>query len=842
MSSITNPSIRDLKTSMSISIDKKSIHSFNSSDSPTISIFPKKLLFPQIYPHSIQQKKLLIPNSGVETAEFTLRIADPSPFSVPISTVSIAPGETYALLVSFNPQDVGLFNTSLIFQGYSEFYVPLTGKCVPSPLEIPNSSSKIWTFSKTETERIIELKNKDLSKPLTIVTASDSQAFTVYPIQFEISSASSAKLTITYHPEKESSENPTLTIQCSESGDSFRIPLHIVPPRAKIPVDFGICCVGETITHNLQISASDVSPSNIPPPFSLKSFDPDTNSMIISFSPTNPGKFSAQIELSDVDINLKAAAIERPFSVQISSSFPKGPLFLENTSDADMIAAIKADGYNLSQSNVVLKPGKSVEIHASRNEKEKPSGNIVVSWQTKNGPMSSTINLLDAIEETENQGYLSYEPKILLFNEENTKEQVVVSSSSNFVAKAKKSLVIQNQTKDNFEIVCKKKTETIEQIIIANSTKRLSIPAIISTLPLNLEIPQTVELIGLVENQKEAFKGSFTVTNLSQTSVFVAFSANSVSTIFIDPFTEIIKPNEKKSFNIAADSPGSVNVYYGSEFLRSILAIVNEKNFFSKIAESSLSKSVIKLVSDLPKAKFTKFFKSSLKSSVIKLETKQQKSDSITMSPKVITFDSDNHQETKISNLINMSSSQFEFSVIASSPFILVQPLSGVIKPYSSVNLSVSILKNVNGYISVKCGDFVTKTKVETTNNATEIALSNDSPRQSQSFVDNLSMSLETENMSVNSAKLHFNKCNAGTMRRAMLKVMNKSRSECSITAYCDNPFSLPVSQFVVEPRSFVLLPVHFLPQNQGKYSSKLELVAEDGKKLVVSLSGKCVC
>lgn len=845
MSSLNNSPIKDLKTSVSLSVDRKTIRSFHSSDSPTISIFPKKLLFPQIYPHGIQQKKLLIPNSGIDAVDFKLYIADPSPFSVPVTDITIAPGETYALLVSFNPKELGLFNTSLIFRGNTDFFIPLTGKCVPSPLEIPSPSSKVWTFSQTNLERTIEFKNRDLSKSLTVVTASDSQAFSIYPMQFEIASASSANVVVTYHPEKEGAANPTLTVQCAESGDSFRIPLLIVPPKATVPVDFGICCAGEILSHDLHISNTDVKPQNIPEPFSLKSFNPTKNSMVLSFSPKVPGKYSAKIELSDVIIDLKATAIEFPISVKVTSQFPKEPFILRNTTNDDIVATLKADGFNLSRENLILKPGESYEISAVKNSNESPTGNMIISWETKNGRISSRINLLEAMDK-ENVGSINVQPNFILFSSLSQKEHVVVSSTSDFLVKSPEYIDSQKISDDTVEIRPKTEKESIDLLTFSIKGAKTSIPVISSTVPLKIDLPSNLELVSIADNHKEAYKNSFSLTNTGETTIFVAFSSNNEEkvTIFIDPYTCILKPKEKKSFDVASDGPGSINVYYGSEFLRSILCFVNQKNFFAKLFEPTLIK---KFEYNVAKQPFTKFFKSTLQSAFLKLETKQKKSNLITMSPQLISFDVDEMDETKIANIINMSQSPFSYSVIASSPFIIVEPLSGKIDAYSSVNIKISVLKRINGYISVKCGDNVCKMKVRASDDLNDIDFSTESAHDTKTIATFNDSSIinesinKKEKLTINSTRIHFNRCAVGTLRRALLKVTNKTHDEVSFTAQTELPFSTPIVEFTVESKSFVYFPIHFLPLESGKYSSVLNLTSDVNQEFNIDLRGTCV-
>lgn len=85
-----------------------------------------------------------------------------------------------------------------------------------------------------------------------------------------------------------------------------------------------------------------------------------------------------------------------------------------------------------------------------------------------------------------------------------------------------------------------------------------------------------------------------------------------------------------------------------------------------------------------------------------------------------------------------------------------------------------------------------------------------------------------------------FPKCEPGLLRRAKVKVSNKTNKIVQIEANSSPPFICPIGVFKVEACSYVWFPVHFLPKVEGMYEGSLEFKADNGKVTIVTLKGTC--
>lgn len=85
-----------------------------------------------------------------------------------------------------------------------------------------------------------------------------------------------------------------------------------------------------------------------------------------------------------------------------------------------------------------------------------------------------------------------------------------------------------------------------------------------------------------------------------------------------------------------------------------------------------------------------------------------------------------------------------------------------------------------------------------------------------------------------------FPKCEPGLLRRAKVKVSNRTNKIVQIEANSSPPFACPINLFKVESCSYVWFPVHFLPKIEGIYEGSLEFKADNGKITIITLKGIC--
>ncbi|OHT09910.1 hypothetical protein TRFO_04466 [Tritrichomonas foetus] len=85
-----------------------------------------------------------------------------------------------------------------------------------------------------------------------------------------------------------------------------------------------------------------------------------------------------------------------------------------------------------------------------------------------------------------------------------------------------------------------------------------------------------------------------------------------------------------------------------------------------------------------------------------------------------------------------------------------------------------------------------------------------------------------------------FPKCEPGILRRAKVRVTNRTNKIVQINAVSSPPFICPIDNFQVDMFSYVWFPVHFLPKSEGIYEGSLEFKSDNGKVTIVMLKGIC--
>ena len=879
----------------SVTIQQEELASFDLDNSPSISIFPQKLTFPQIYPNAISQKKILIPNSGMTQEAFDVSITKGTPFSIPITKLSIDPGQTYATIVTYNPKEIGSHNAMLLFSGNVQLRVPLSGTCVASPLEIPPLSSDQWIFTSKQTERIIKFGNKDLAKSLSVIIATDCQAFTAYPLNFKIGSASSADVTIRYDPSKPVTKNPTLAIQCSQSGDSIIIPLIITEPRPMIVVDFGKSVINQTIRQSISLSSNNEKPI-VPQPFYYVDEASD-NEMIFEFNSSIAGEFQCVVKLRDIDLQLKGVALDAPFSLNIPQTFPKKPFFIHNNSDSLIHVKISAKGLIFSANSFDIPPNSVQTISAEVNGKT--DGKVNVEWESNEGKFNKILSLepTDETELLETESMLTsgsfqskQKTKTIIKKQSNTEEDeeeedkignessstqeeeeyvplttetpfisldkqtnefnIAINGTKSFDIQAPEFIKVPSKCRPNSEIPIQILTnENIFcKLKVTNEKEKLEIPII----SLNQQSKLVFQNSLLMKQIGTGFTGKLIVKNEGLKPGFITFSSapNSNVEVSVDPLCAVIKPKSKCSFEFSACEQASIVAFTCDEVVRQMRKVVSPSDFFSTCIEQQvdeLKPKEIRVIKMYPKKEILKIAKKNITKTEITLNTKETDEQLITLTPEKLIFAG---IESKTANLLNMTSMRQSFSITSSSPFVCIEPLSGVIDPYQSFTLKVSMLKRMDATVTVKCGDTVLTTEVVCTSKETnDIKRSIEqeiSDNQQQHYVQKekkqsrINKDTKPSLLIQQKEDILFPICRPGTLRRAQLKVANKSKHPVIVQANCNIPFSCPVPSFTIEPHSYVLLPVHFAPLSAGKYTDELILQTNNNSVSRINLQGSC--
>jgi PKD repeat protein len=162
---------------------------FNVSGNAGITLSNSSLDFAEVIINTTKQKQLTISNNG--SAELILNdiiTSNPS-FSIPVNTLSLAPGESYDLPVSFSPTAVDNYSGILSFSGNLEdeaqFEIPLSGAGALPPLMSysPESLSLNLDYG-TITNATVNISNAQglpLSYQATLLDNSRSNVDGIYP-------------------------------------------------------------------------------------------------------------------------------------------------------------------------------------------------------------------------------------------------------------------------------------------------------------------------------------------------------------------------------------------------------------------------------------------------------------------------------------------------------------------------------------------------------------------------------------------------------------------------------------------------------------------------------------
>ena len=333
---------------------------------PDVAIYPTNIHFPTTYPNKALQSKIIISNGGTQTEVFTVSLKGDREFSISTRKITLQPGDTQSIIVSFAPRKISLFNGSLIFEGRTSIVAPITGHCITSPLEYPLINSPIWCFPLKKTEKLIPFSNNSLSESLSVLLNTNSPAFNTYPKTFDLPPSSSIDIKISFDPRQQLSEKTTLSIQCSQSGDSTVIPLVIAPKRETIVVDFGTISVGRKATQTLKLKHPQMAPI-VQWPFSFDNISENgmpQNEMVFSFAAREVGDYRSKVAITDYDIELKASAVNPPYRLNIPSHFPFRPLKFQSISDfmIELSFFLDNESFSVDPDSISLRPNQVSEV------------------------------------------------------------------------------------------------------------------------------------------------------------------------------------------------------------------------------------------------------------------------------------------------------------------------------------------------------------------------------------------------------------------------------------------------------------------------------------------------
>ena len=812
---------------------------------PDISIVPLSIDFPRTYPNRSVESKVLISNSGIKTEDYKISVTGNKEFSVTVDKISIPAGGTYSIYVKFTPKDIAMFNGSLIFEGRFPYSVSLNGHCVPSIFEMPPAHSNYYLFTRAHTEQIIPLTNKDVAKTLSIVAITDSPAFVVTPNELEIKPLTTTNVVVKYDPSKQSSDNPTLTLKCSQTEESLVLPLKVTEPRRVVTLDFGKTVVNQVLTKQISFEQAEEIPV-VPWPFTLKSKGQTQKNAEFAFLSSKQGHFSSKISLSTYDLELVATAIDPPFILRVPQSFPNHPFYLQNTSSEAVHIILSSPNVPLSASQIDIAPGKSVPVSTLLTGNIPSDAKIRVIWATKEGqfeqelPLSPTedteiskteLEIKSSTEIPSSQEYsedikpkeniqspLKTSTHLITFNSTQRRFPLTITSSSQITINAPSFVRVPSSYSANEEIMLRARidADAFGFLTVSNNNDTQRIPVFLISNKVDVDLPDKIELT----NSGNSYKKTITITNKGTRNGFIIFAGDddAPANIAVNPPAAILVPNEEQTFEFSATKEGTISAMICDDICRQIRAVTVPDDFFAKSVvniNDELTDNAKKVIKECNKKDVSKFFKKSLVSHPLQIIIKKQK-DKVKIVEKQLVFSGNEEQGI---TLVNPSSKPVQFRAAADSPYVQIDPMSGIIPANSSLVCKVNLLRKVNSKVTFKCGDSVLTTEI----------------------VCNETKSKSKKSISVSQEEnLVFPPCSAGTLRRAKLRIANKSQLATCVFASTELPFSCPFQSFRIEPQSFILLPIHFTPQSAGKFTEILKLETDHGSVINFDLFGEC--
>lgn len=818
---------------------------------PDITVFPEFYNFPPTYPNKPLETVIFLSNSGITEEIFTVSINGDKEFSTPKDKVKLPPGETLRIIVIFHPKEVKYCNAILVFDGKYPLTVQIGARCFPSTMEIPVNDLKYWSFSKTKREIEIPISNKSLVHPLSVSVAADSMAFTVTPTGVNIPPANTSLLTVKYDPSIPIGTNPVLNVQCEQTGDCLNIPLHIVAPKPSLKIDFGVAKLNESIVRSVSLQSPESIPT-VPWPFKLLSKGEYQTNLEIEFNSNTEGLFGATINLEGFDLDLTGRAVKNPFYITLN------PLQIHNTSSKMITVFLKGTGVNLQSNTIMINPNAKALVNYTIIDKKKAKIEIDGEYEGVN--MTEVIDLANYSELSKTE----IEPSTLENN------QKTISSQTGQVLTVRTSLIGLNSKEKKAElpyksdrpikitvppfIKAKSDDEKISMkgigdgvgyIELAAGEKSIKVPVIsMITMP-KFDVPDEVSL----ESASGRYIGSFTVKNIGENTASIGFTSNDdadTDDIIVAPIAAVILPGGEETFKVSSTGSCTITAFMWDERVRQINAVASPSFYFSKCiqAENILPARSIEIIKECKHKEVSVYFRSTSLRKEIKISAVQSKSEIFTLSPTSLVM---NLNESRQLSIINMSSQMEKFTAAADSPFVAISPYSGHVPAYGNSVLSVSLLRQTSSIITVNVrGHRLMATVGIKSPKKNKINKDDDNElhvtyKQQSDISKNNNETMKKSLVIAQEIRLEYPHARVGMMRRATVKVMNRSKRATHITATTNPPFRLPCNSFCVDSQSFVQFPVHFVPLQEGEFSDLLVFESGNGNTVNVQLFGRCI-
>ena len=279
-----------------------------------ISCFPDNINFIPLYMNTIAHQKVLITNSGTTQEFVKAYLTGDEAFEIRKTDLAVPPGESVTLMVSFRPKVERIYRGVLKLEGRAKTEVPITGKCLPPPLDMTEQGDPAWNVISTRKSTTqISIYNRNLSNRFKVNVSTNCECFQVMENEIEIEPASYQEVIIAYDPRKNCVAVPKLICNCERANQVITRSFHVMDPKNCVILDFGVVAVGNTAKKSMRFETEEIRPI-VKTPFSVSpSSRQDTFHFF--FHPTYPGTFKEVVEFTDMDLELVGESIVMPFVI-----------------------------------------------------------------------------------------------------------------------------------------------------------------------------------------------------------------------------------------------------------------------------------------------------------------------------------------------------------------------------------------------------------------------------------------------------------------------------------------------------------------------------------------------
>ncbi|OHT04265.1 hypothetical protein TRFO_28244 [Tritrichomonas foetus] len=859
----------DFSTTLNGSIYQPSVIPENliNKSQVEISCFPPKIDFSPIYPNSIAHQKILIINTGMVSEYLSVRLEGNPVFTVNMTGITLEPNASQSLIISFRPLKSREYSSYLFLDGRHQTRLPVTGICLPSPLEVPSENDLIWSqFNSKQLSAYVPIKNKSNNETLHVEFSTNCPAFKVMPELIDIEPKTSEHVTIRYLPNQELNKVPHFHIRCESTGDFISRTLRIVSVSI---IDFGSIIIGKNSRKVTNLMINSVNKMNISEikvnfPFSKEII---SDQLFFNFSPKEGGHFHETIYIENNQFDLMGEGVEMPFSINLENmriqnltNEPISLSFALDTSQSMIIpqqTELQAKAWTFLNMNQQKSQILTITYH--RNDKndfiwkfdlpddnenmyESPNQKSLKNSMKNNRSMISpsqqkSLNFEESSIELKKDllfpvsDNIVTHPSFIPFFQSITYASFIVTGVDSFEADGPSWIGFPSDIEVDcpIDIECKRFPSliTLDKIVI---TSENSLPHELPIIGYQGKSHITcVDRSALTYALDDHYVTKIEVRNSGDLPAFVIFTATDETkhNVRIHPVATIIESDESQMFEFIVDSKpeGGLSIpivlYSCDEILRQMRAVIFKDDFFRSDVPIDITQ-VLQLKSVLRNIKpkeFHSVFKKLLFAKEIELYT-FEKSNLKRIAVYPLLIESCVNNTNKLS-VVNMSSSTIAFQIHSRHRGICVTPSNAIIKGYSEIAISVKTICPVDSEILIEYEDDTITVPVKCISSPLSPPVKKEKKQKS---------------LKIDPKMLDFGICYIDQKeRKANVKVTNLTHKKLNIAIqssernwkFPTKPFKYPVS-LRISPFSTSEFIVEFSPESEFNFEEVLLIEANN--------------